>query len=86
MKVDYKIVVSILFPNGDEEYVIWEPMMYGDMIDNGVDFYNLFYLSPDIIKTKPLEVNIFLYSNPNILTTSLGQALSGKRICLIRSI
>lgn len=83
--LDYKIVVSILFPNGNEEYVIWEPIMFGDMLDKGVDLYSLFFRSPEVIKTTPLEVNIFLYADPKITNTNLGQLLVGKRICLIKS-
>jgi hypothetical protein len=84
--MNYKIVVSLLFPNGNEEYVIWEPMLYGDMIDRRVDFYSLFYQSPELVKNPPLEVSIFLYSNPSVTNTSLGQMLVGKKICLIATI
>jgi hypothetical protein len=84
--LDYKIVVVLLFPNGDEEYVIWEPVFFGDMLDRGVDLNTLFYSSPELVKSEPLEVNIFLYSNPSLTTTKYGQLLVGKRICLIRTI
>jgi len=84
--ISYKIVVSVLFPNGDEEYTIWEPLMFGDMIDKGVDLYSLFYHSPELVKTTPLEVNIFLYADPKITSTSMGQLLVGKKVCLIRSL
>lgn len=84
--MEYKIVVSLLFPDGNEEHVIWEPIMYGDLLDRGTDLYSLFYESPELLGSPPLEVNIFLYLNPTITNTSLGQLLLGKRICLIRSI
>lgn len=84
--LDYKIVVVLLFPNGDEEYVIWEPVFFGDMLDRGVDLNTLFYSSPDLVKTEPLEVNIFLYANPSLTDTKYGQLLVGKKICLIRAI
>ena len=91
---DYKIVVDILFPNGNEEYVIWEPLMFGEMIEKGVNFNELFYNSPDAIRTPPLEVNIWLYHNPTLttITQNIGlkmvirQLLTGRKIFLIRSI
>jgi hypothetical protein len=90
---DYKIVVNIVFPDGDEEYVIWEPLMYGEMIDRGIDFNELFYNSPDAITTPPLEVHILLYHNPTLTTISqntgsnkvIRQLLLGRKICLIKS-
>lgn len=91
---EYKIVVNILFPDGNEEYVIWEPLMYGEMIDRKIDLYELFYNSPDAITTPPLEVHIFLYHNPIVTNISqntgdnkvIRQLLVGRRICHIKSI
>ncbi len=91
---DYKIVVNIVFPDGDEEFVIWEPLMYGDMIDRGVDFHKLFYHTPDAIRTPPLEVHLFLYHNPIVTNISqntgdnkvIRQLLVGRKICYIKSI
>jgi len=84
--MNYKIVVNLIFPDGTEEYVIWEPMLYGDMLSNKVNLYSLFYESPELVKNPPLEVNIFLYSNPSVTNTSLGQMLIGKKICYITSL
>jgi hypothetical protein len=84
--LDYKIVVELVFPNGDEEYVIWEPVFFGDMLDRGVDLNTLFYSSPDLVKTEPVEVYIFLYANASLTPTKYGQLLVGKKICLIRTI
>ena len=83
-----------MFPNGDEEYVIWEPLLYADMLDNKVDFNKLFYQSPDLIKTPPLEVYVWLYNNPVIQQIRqtiesndvTRQLLVGRRICFIASI
>lgn len=91
---EYKIVVNLLFPDGNEEFVIWEPLMYADMIDRRIDFHKLFYNTPDAIKTPPLEVHIFLYHNPTITNISqntgsnsvIRQLLVGRRICHIKSI
>jgi hypothetical protein len=94
MVFDYKIVVCMVFPDGSEEYAIWEPLMYADMLDNKVDLYKLFYQSPEVIKTPPLEVNIWLYGNPDVkeivqntgVKTTITTLLVGKRICFITSI
>ena len=62
---NYKIVATIEFPDGREEYVIWEPEFYGDMIYNQVDIYNLFYnTSKNGFKVAPVNVLIELYNNP----------------------
>jgi len=90
---EYKIVVQLVFPDGNENYVIWEPLLYARMIDIDTDFHNLFYSTPDAIKTPPLEVHIFLYLNPTIReisqtigsNTFIQQLLVGKRICRIIS-
>lgn len=89
----YKIVVCLEFLNGDMEYVIWEPLMYGQMLDNNVDLHKLFFDTPDFITTPPLEVNIYLYHNPQVKEISQGmngesvvrQLLIGKRICLLKT-
>lgn len=91
---DYKIVLDIVFPNGEEEYVIWEPLFYAELLDRKVNLYDLFYTSPDAIKTPPLDVNVFLYHNPTIQVitstrgskTTTNQILVGKKICYITSI
>jgi hypothetical protein len=89
----YKIVVAIEFLKGDMEYVLWEPLMYGQMLDNKVDLHKLFFDTPDFITTPPLEVNIYLYHNPQVKEISQGingesvvrQLLVGKRICLLQT-
>ena len=91
MQNDYKIVVHLVFPDGTEEYVIWEPLMYGHMLDTKVDFNKLFFHTPDAIRTPPLEVFIYLYHNPIVTNISqkrgdnevITQLLVGRRICLI---
>lgn len=90
---DYKIVVQLVFPNGNENYVIWEPLLYARMIEVNTDFYDLFYNTPDAIKSPPLEVHIYLYLNPTLReisqkigsNTFIQQLLVGKKICLISS-
>ena len=84
----------MVFPDGSEEFAIWEPLMYADMLDKKVDLYKLFYHTPEVIRTPPLEVNVWLYGNPMVkeITQNTGvkstiiQLLVGKRICFITSI
>lgn len=94
ISTDYKIVLNIVFLNGEEEYVIWEPLFYAEILDKKVNLYDLFYTSPDAIRTPPLDVNVFLYHNPTIqvITSTIGskitthQLLLGRKICYITSI
>ena len=91
----YQIVISFIFPNGDESYVIWEPLMYGDMIDKGVDFNTLFF---DCDKTgfisPPLEVHIGLYLDPKIQEISqkwgdnevIRELLIGRKVLHLKSL
>lgn len=93
--MNYKIVVTFLFPDGTEEYLLWEPLMYGDMIDKGVDFHTLFFdTSKNGLNTSPLEVHLDLYLDPTIqeITQNWGdkqvirQLLIGRRICPLLSL
>ena len=61
----YKVVATIEFPDGREEFVLWEPKLYGEMIYGGVDMVKLFYntLGNDS-NTAPVSVLIELYENP----------------------
>lgn len=61
----YKVVATIEFPDGREEFVLWEPELYGEMIYRGVDMVELFYntLGGDS-NTSPVSVLIELYENP----------------------
>ena len=62
---DYKIVATIEFSDGREEYVIWEPEFYGEMIYRGIDMYELFYnTSKNDFNVSPVNVLIELYENP----------------------
>ena len=90
---NYKIVIQLVFPDGDEQYIIWEPLLYAEMLDKRIDFNELFYNTPDAIRTPPLEANLFLYLNPTITNISqntgsnkvIRQLLVGRKICFIRS-
>jgi hypothetical protein len=62
-----KIVCTIEFPDGNDEYVIWEPLFYGDMIKNKVDVSSLFYdITKNGFRTPPLNVWIDLYIEPRV--------------------
>ena len=73
---DYKVVATIEFPNGREEYVIWEPELYGAMIYRGVDMYELFYnTSKNGFKDPPVNVLIELYETP--IVKKIGSRIEG---------
>jgi hypothetical protein len=83
-----KIVCTIEFPDGYDEYVIWEPLFYGEMIKNKVDVSALFYdISKNGFRTPPLNVWVDLYIEPRVEEISqkwgdnevLRQVLLGKK-------
>ena len=72
--IEYKIVCKIEFPDGSEEYVIWEPLFYGEMISNKVDIAALFYdTTKNGFTDVPLNVWIDLYVSPVIQQILQGQ-------------
>lgn len=91
---DYKVVVSIEFEDGDEEYVIWEPEFLGSMLYGELDMNSFFYDRTKNGFTKaPVFVKIELYSSPKVryVETKIGekihnrQVLIGNRILPIRT-
>jgi hypothetical protein len=63
----YKVVATIEFPDGREEFVLWEPELFGQMMYRGVDLYNLFYdTSKNGFIDAPVTVLIELYENPTV--------------------
>jgi hypothetical protein len=84
LEFNYKIVVVLEFLDGTEEFVIWEPKMYGDMIKHNVNFTKMFYESPEIVSTPPLFVNLFLYNDPKVVEvdSTVGDKLSRREILM----
>ena len=73
---DYKIVATIEFSDGREEYVIWEPEFYGEMIYRGIDMYELFYnTSKNDFNVSPVNVLIELYETP--IVKKIGYRIEG---------
>lgn len=86
---NYKVVISLEFPNGDIEYVIWEPELYGKLAYINADFESMFYdTTKNNFQVAPVDVLIELYDNPQITTISsqignklgLKQLLVGERV------
>ena len=92
MQPNYKLVLVIEFLDGNEEYIIWEPLFYAQMVEKGVDFNKLFF-SPEFIPTPPLNVHLYLYNNPQVKNIGhrIGdnevsrQILIGTKICYIKT-
>ena len=64
---NYKIVITMEFPNGDERFVIWEPELYGKLVYSGVDVEQfLTDMSKNDFKTPPLTYLIELWENPHL--------------------
>jgi len=73
---NYKVVAKIEFPNGREEFVLWEPELYGQMVYRGVDMYELFYnTSKNGFEVAPVNVLIELYENP--VVRKIGSKIEG---------
>ena len=73
---NYKIVATIEFPDGREEFVLWEPELYGEMVYRGVDMYELFYnTSKNGFEVAPVNVLIELYENP--IVRKIGSRIKG---------
>lgn len=93
MMKTYKVVASIEFPNGQEEYVIWEPEFYGTMLYKQIDIVGLFYnTSENGFLDAPVSVLLELWENPQIkkIVSKIGDnevsqdLLIGKRVFPIR--
>jgi hypothetical protein len=89
-----KIVFTIEFPDGHEEYVLWEPEFYGEMIYKGMDITELFYNThKNGFIDPPVSVLIELWENPSVkkITSKMGDnevildVIVGKKIFPIRS-
>ena len=73
---NYKVVATIEFPDGREEFVLWEPELYGQMVYRGVDMYELFYnTSKNGFEVAPVNVLIELYENP--VVRKIGSKIEG---------
>lgn len=92
---NYKVVISLEFPNGDIEYVIWEPELYGKLAYMNADFESMFYdTTKNNFQVAPVDVLIELYDNPQLTTISsqigdklgLKQLLVGDRVLPLKRI
>ena len=93
MEKNYKVVATIEFPDGREEFVLWEPELYGQMVYRDVDMVGLFYnTSINGFKDPPVSVLIELWENPYVkkISSKIGDnedvvdLLIGKKILPIR--
>jgi hypothetical protein len=74
-----KVVCRIEFPNGDEEFVVWELKFYGEMVKKNVDIYSLFYdLSLNQFSDAPVGVHIGIYDNPQV--KKIGLKMGDKEV------
>lgn len=92
---NYKVVISLEFPDGSIEYVIWEPELYGKLAYMNADFESMFYdTTKNNFQVAPVDVLIELYDNPQLTTISsqigdkvgLKQLLVGERVLPLKRI
>jgi hypothetical protein len=88
----YKIVITLEFPH-HEEFVVWEPELYGKLCYNRIDVEQLLYDKEKNGYTEELlSATIELYDDPKVteIDTKLGddtirrQILIGTKILPIR--
>ena len=61
---NYKIVITLEFEH-HEEYVVWEPELYGSMVYRGIDVEKVLFDQQKMgYNAKPIYATIELYDNP----------------------
>lgn len=82
---NYKIVITIELPNGDEHFVIWEPELYGELVGKGVDMETFLteFVKNDF-KVVPVSYLIELWNNPTIkqLVSKIGSNEVIREVCI----
>ncbi len=80
---NYKVVITLEFPDGSVEYVIWEPELYGKLCYMNADFEEVFY-NKNNFKVQPIDVLFELWENPSVSSVSsqIGDKLGLKQICV----
>jgi hypothetical protein len=82
---NYKIVITIELPNGDEHFVIWEPELYGDLLKKGVDIETfLVEFVKNDFKVSPVSYLIELWNNPTIkpIVSKMGSNEVIRELCV----
>ena len=91
----YKIVVTIEFEDGHEEFVVWEPELLGAMLYGGVDLYDFFYNpTKNNLSQQPILVKLELFDDPIVkdIQVKIGdemilrQILIGTKILPIKTL
>ena len=81
---EYKIVITIELPNGDEHFVIWEPELYGELVKTGVNMEE--FLQTSVVKdfkVSPVSYLIELWNNPQVkpLVSKMGSNEVIRYVC-----
>ena len=79
---NYKVVISLEFPDGSIEYVIWELELYGRLCYINADFEEMFY-NKNNFKIQPVDVLIEIWDNPFVSTieSRVGDKVGLVQIC-----
>jgi len=79
---NYKVVISLEFPDGTIEYVIWEMELYGKLCYLNADFQSMFQ-DQSKFKTPPVDVLFEIWNNPSVSTIEhkIGNEITLKQIC-----
>lgn len=78
----YKVVITLEFPDGSIEYIIWEPELYGKLCYMQTDFQEMFY-NKNNFKVQPIYVLFELWENPRVSTIAsrVGDKIGMEQIC-----
>lgn len=80
-----KVVITLEFANGDEEYVIWEPELYGYLIKSQVDIPAMLADSvKNDFSTPPMSYHLELWENPHIqkIVSKIGSNEFIRNVCV----
>lgn len=86
---EYKIVITIEFPNGDERFVIWEPELYGNMVYNKIDVGQVLEnMCKNDFEVAPLSYLLELWENPHLknIVSKIGSNELVQQICVGKKI
>lgn len=81
----YKIVITIEFEDGHEEFVVWEPELLGAMLYGGIDLYEFFYdPKKNNLTQQPVLVKLELFDDPIIknIQVKIGDVLVNRQILI----
>lgn len=82
---EYKIVITIELPSGEEFFVIWEPELYGNLLRQGVNVGEMLQnMCINDFKVVPVNYLLELWVNPHIknIVSKIGSNEFTRQVCV----